>query len=647
MTVDQTALTQPGAPPTLDLLGGEDAVWAEADILIQSPLWFRVAESLLIAWDDLSHPGLAADFITRALGATNSPAVADDILDRLCAHGGYLQHAAQRLNSVALDRSRRFDNPRDAELAGTFLDAALRLALQGAASRYGLLDRLIDPANLSAPLAVTRRVVRALSNSYEQWRDPDLLVALRAFISGELHGDAAYELAMCHLADAFNAADRAALMEQFQEARHLLQAAIDADEERPDAAAYLAALDAVVAFDAGQTEPLRMAANTLRRRVTEHAMWFTRARTHWRDGRYDTEAAWYELSMNLEQADTYLDQPPVTWPSNAIGQILATYTADRSIRCHSSGVGTGLSLMIAPRIENAYASRQSMLHHLHALLAEAPPDWDVQAAEQLRIAVESQLESGRYPPALGGPGKASAAAYPALAAAIGEQILSALPTSLLDDLENQLSDRELVTAASLPVAQQEIFNEVIAVLNDCPDFRGAVRESFVPLVTQMITFLQSRTDRGRAHHTGRFAYLLAPAPGAGLPLENTLQEDLQDYLIGNLHNVDIELVDRSGGRADIGVRFPSFETIIECKRTKGKTTRTGLRRYLGQTIAYQAGGVTLGMLAVLDLAPKNNWIPNIRDNMWAERIPSPELEQRDRWAVVVRIPGNRITPHEM
>ncbi|MFE3661045.1 hypothetical protein [Streptomyces sp. NPDC059165] len=96
------------------------------------------------------------------------------------------------------------------------------------------------------------------------------------------------------------------------------------------------------------------------------------------------------------------------------------------------------------------------------------------------------------------------------------------------------------------------------------------------------------------------------------------------------------------------VRLPGFSIIIECKRTRGNTTKKGLRRYLGQTVAYQAGGITLGMLVVLDLTPKNkDWIPNIRDNMWADRVAAPTAEQRDRWAVVIRVPGNRVKPHEM
>lgn len=64
-------------------------------------------------------------------------------------------------------------------------------------------------------------------------------------------------------------------------------------------------------------------------------------------------------------------------------------------------------------------------------------------------------------------------------------------------------------------------------------------------------------------------------------------------------------------------------------------------------MAYQAAGITLGMLAVLDLTPKPHWLPNLRDNMWTEHVPAPDPAQRDRWVVVVRVPGNRTTPHDM
>ncbi|MEU1295178.1 hypothetical protein ABZ439_22420 [Streptomyces sp. NPDC005840] len=159
--------------------------------------------------------------------------------------------------------------------------------------------------------------------------------------------------------------------------------------------------------------------------------------------------------------------------------------------------------------------------------------------------------------------------------------------------------------------------------------------------------MHSRNNRARAHHTPRFAYLFAPAPDGKVPLEETIQEDLHDYLDGNLENSDIEVTYRNGGRADIEVRFPGFTAVIECKRTKGRSPRKGLRRYLGQAVAYQAGGITLGMPVILDLTPKPSWITNFRDDMWADHIPSPVPEKRDRWAVVVRVPGNRTSPYDM
>ncbi|MEV6781191.1 hypothetical protein [Streptomyces sp. NPDC051098] len=613
-----------------------------------SPLWFRAAESLLAEWETLDHPDRASALITRALAATTSPAAADDILDQLVEHRGYLHHAATQLNGIAVDRSRKHTTPLDAELAGLFLEAALRLALPGTTSRYGLLDRLVDPTAATAPPAYARRTVRALGTAYEQWRESDLLTALERFVGTAVHGDAVYELAMCHLADAANAPDRSTLLGAFTTARGFLEQAVDADEDRPDATAFLAAVDAVLAFDTGNTTTLNTATRQLRRSLTEHAMWLTGTRTHWRAGRYDSEAAWYTLSLDLEHADANLDQPLTTWPTQTIHHVLAAYTAHRSVRLQPADAAPGLQVLVAPRIEDAFAERHGLLMYLRGLIADAPADWDSAAADLLLQAVDDRLQDQDSTPP-GGPGKAPEATYPHLVAVLGSQMLASLPTTMLDSLEGSLSDSDATLMAKMPIAQQHIFNDVLAVLKECPDFQNpVVHEGFVRLVTRTIKFLNSRTNRARQHHTARFEYLYAPERDKSLPLENTVQEDLQDYLDGNLEDVDIELTDRAGGRADIEVRLPGFSTIIECKRTTGSTTRSGLRRYLGQTVAYQAAGITLGMLVVLDLTHKNrDWIPNIRDNMWADRVPARTIDQRDRWVVIVRVPGNRIKPHQM
>ena len=201
---------------------------------------------------------------------------------------------------------------------------------------------------------------------------------------------------------------------------------------------------------------------------------------------------------------------------------------------------------------------------------------------------------------------------------------------------------------TLPKAEQDLFNEVIRGLQPCPDFQSfSVREQFIRLVTATIRFLANRTNRGRDKHTKKTAYLFAPKPGEKLPLEIELQEDLHDYLDSAGFEVQMETIDRSGGRADILVIFPRFSIVIECKRELRKAEPEDLKRYLGQTVAYQAAGVTLGMLAVLDLTPKSRWLPNLRNNMWTERIPAPDPRQLDRWAVVMRVPGNRTTPHDI
>ncbi|MET8616138.1 hypothetical protein, partial [Streptomyces misionensis] len=334
MTPLETLLARRGDAPTLEDFGGEDRFFAQADELATSRLWFRAAETLLAAWDCLSSPDRAAAFIAEALTAENRPGVVGDLLDRLCDHPGYLRDHSTALNRIALRRTEPHATALEAETAGLFLEAALRLALAGGAiKRYGVLDVLTDPQAPSAPIGYARQVVRALGAGYEQWRDADLTNALHAFLDiPALRSDAAFELAMCHLSDAFNAADRSSLLTQLTASRTHFTEAIDSDEDRPDATAYRAAINAVLAFEANDNEALSTEAAQLRRSTSEHALWLTGLRTGWRDGRYDTEAAWYTLSADLEHAAAHLDSPLPTWPSQTIQHILAAYTAHRSVR---------------------------------------------------------------------------------------------------------------------------------------------------------------------------------------------------------------------------------------------------------------------------------------------------------------------------
>ncbi|MFE9024602.1 hypothetical protein ACFYNL_39495 [Streptomyces sp. NPDC007808] len=647
MTPLETLLARRGDAPTLEEFGGEDRFFAQADELGTSRLWFRAAETLLAAWSRLNSTDRAASFIAEALTAENRPGVVGDLLDRLCDHPGYLRDHATTLNRIALRRAEAHATALDAETAGLFLEAALRLALAGGAiKRYGLLDVLTDPQSPYAPIGYARQVVRALGVAYEQWRDSDLTTALHAFLDiPQLRSDAAFELAMCHLSDAFNAADRPSLLTQLTTSRTRFTEAIDSDEDRPDATAYRAAINAVLAFEANDNEALSSEAAQVRRSTSEHALWLTGLRTGWRDGRYDTEAAWYTLSTDLEHAAAHLDSPLPTWPSQTIQHILAAYTAHRSVRLTPTGDASALQLLVAPRIEDAFAAREGLLLHVHALLADAPPGWDRQAAEELRSAVESRLGLPPEEPE-DGPGKDGAADD--LAAELGRQVLAALPPDTLSGLHEQLTDTYSAHIKTLPKAEQDLFNEVIRGLQPCPDFQSfSVRQHFIRLVTATIRFLANRTNRGRDKHTKKTAYLFAPKPGDKLPLEIELQEDLHDYLDSACFEVQMETIDRSGGRADVLVIFPGFSIVIECKRELRKAEPEDLKRYLWQTVAYQAAGVTLGMLAVLDLTPKPQWLPNLRDNMWTEHIPAPNSRQLDRWAVVMRVPGNRTTPHDM
>ncbi|WP_159068823.1 hypothetical protein [Nocardiopsis alba] len=649
MTRLEMLLLKEGQPPTLDELGGESVLWENADTLIDSPWWFRAAETMLVEWDALQAPERAVSFINQALASTDRPAVADDILDQLVEHSGYLRSTAPQLNKLALQRADHRDTPLDAELAGVFLEASLRLVLSGSTSRYGLFSYLVDPQAPAAPPSYARKVVRALGAAYEHWREEELFLALENFAHTDVHGDAVYEMAMCRLADAANAPDRDSLVQYFCSAQALLSQAVKADEDRTDATAFLAAIEAFLAFETGQSASLKKAANQLRRTTTERSLWLMGTRTHWRAGRYDTEASWYELALDLEQADQYLDKPVTVWPNQTIQHILTVYTAHRSVRLQDPQSALGTQILVAPRIEDAFASRQGLLLQLRGLITDAPEDWDNRSAKRLLQAVDDRLHSGEpTPQEVVNPGKVHQAPKSQLVATLGAKALDEVPQEIIDFLSEQILSYESPVEPRLPVAQQQIYSDVVKTLEDCADFRTVeVRRDFIRIINLLIRFLANRTNRGRAHHGRAFSYLFSPGPGQNLPLESALQDDLLDYLDSHSEDVNVEIPDRSGGRADIEVRLSRCSVTIECKRTRGKISKKGFSRYLGQTAAYQAANVSLGVLAILDLTPKKNWIPHIRDSMWAERVKSPDADQEDRWVVVVRVPGNRETPHEM
>ena len=97
---------------------------------------------------------------------------------------------------------------------------------------------------------------------------------------------------------------------------------------------------------------------------------------------------------------------------------------------------------------------------------------------------------------------------------------------------------------------------------------------------------------------GRTAYLNDPDAK-----EQDLQDDLLEWYMGNEHgNPYIEPQNIGGGRVELVFPVNGDRFVVELKREQADASRESLRKYLGQTAAYQATSICVGMLVVLDLA---------------------------------------------
>jgi hypothetical protein len=215
--------------------------------------------------------------------------------------------------------------------------------------------------------------------------------------------------------------------------------------------------------------------------------------------------------------------------------------------------------------------------------------------------------------------------------------------SLLVLIEQRLRDRQAVERQKFDPVIITIVERTITELTSCTDFAGLVKEDTQPIIVAVIRFLAfclNAQEGGDHSHT---AYLFDPEA-----TEGQLQQHLTEWLYGacGFTNLIIEAQHIGAGRIDLMLVFNGFRFVIELKREKDDTTRDGLNAYLRQEAAYQATDIALGMLVVLDLTAGP--LPDhMRDNVWVDVVSSNTSGGTERYVVVVRVPGNRVSPSRL
>lgn len=622
-----------GETVTLEQIGGVDRIEAERDAVLQAPfLDVLVAMTVTASESDQAIlDGLLIDGFAAAL----SPTVLRDAAHLLIEAPHLRDRLARALTPILVAMvADRYDSRTDL-MAVYALEALFRLALANAMNRHRLLALLTEidgtPSELFAAHAA-----KLLGAAFTQWGGEDLIAALQRLLPAA-EAEAAFELGLITLGDGLEQVSMPEILARLEAAQLRFRQAAQADEDRADAVAYDAIIDMIWGFsDETRAADLHATLARLERAIANrHALLQAGSLPLWLAPRADREIAWVSLARGARRAVDDLSRPSWLNAAVTLNAVLAVYDAERTVKA-----GTGLSLLLRPRIEADFVRERGLAEHLDQLLLE--PDVfgiDARLAAQLRNGVQRRSEETEASR------KAEEnASYPLLTSVLhglpGADQLPQIAAAALESALGQQTDQAARFAN--PVINQ-LFRELTAAVASCTDYRGETKDGFDNLLAQILMFCTDRQDAGRKQLGPRTEYLRADDAKEG-----DLQSDLRQFIKGNLTTAEVlaEVEGIATGRSDIYVGFGGVRFIAELKRHFGAVNREVAKTYFGQAGAYQATNVRLGFLGILELADRPGPPPTIADCLWhADYIP--EGSTLARHIIVFRVPGMLKTPSSL
>ncbi|MGW4599242.1 hypothetical protein ACWEOA_28685 [Streptomyces sp. NPDC004457] len=657
------------AGPTLDDLGGAEAVLADAVPMAEGPNLPYLLRALARSADTVDAADADALYAAARHGLEHphAPWVLSDALDVLSTSLPLLAHLA---GPTALILTRHAEaalaGTGPAHLAQPAIAGLLRLALADHANPRRLLLLLTD-ITATEPVPALERLPILIGIAYDHYRDAGLLDILTALenqpdLPPATRADAGFELALATLHQALTATDPTTLEQHLRMALMRLTTLDRQHENRLDARAYAAALDAVLAFTDPTQHPgssdvqqrLTAAANRLEVTVAQLTAWT--AALHpldWLSARGATRTAWSRLILTLRTAAEDLAEPSWYAAADALNRVLDVYQASRTVHTHPTTADKiGLEILLTPALEASFLRNEGLLHQLERALATDPQFTDHPDARTLHEAVRARQRSA--PPTEGVmPGKALEG-RPELAALFtdeGTVLRDDLDPDLLDQAERYLHQARRGYAPTGNVEFDNHMNELLERLEDSPSWKTPVKHHFATLLDQFLRFLYDRFDAQADRYGERTAYLGPPRPNADGEIHPWPEKALQDDLLQQLSAVMTpdtirrELIDVASGRTDITYTpQPGSRYVIEVKRRLTSATPEAVERdYLAQGANYTATSPPFGILAIGDHSNHRGGYSDIEDRVWIIQHARSATEV-PRLIVAGVLPIGRSTP---
>ena len=623
-----------GTIPTLEELGGLDAVLEEQDAIVSGPFLDVIVETMV--GEPVQVQTLLLGLVAEGFLKADQPAVFRDAANTLLADAALRNIARLDLVEAFEQRVKARQPGKDALTAAYALEAMFRYGLEDHRTKLRTL-LLFDDLNSDEDGLFAQHAARLVGVAYHHWGEGELRnVLVRLQANDEAADEAAFELAMAAFANALDAKEMVEIETGMNDARALFMSVLNRDANRLDALMHVGLIDIVQSFSAGNDVRFSERIDNLRRLFAEQRDQMAIAQTpDWLTPRVDREVEWWSLLRMLKSIDNSINRESWRDAGKVLEQVLAIYDAEQTV-----SIGGALNALFAPRIEAAFVRRKGLAAHLCDFLDDE--EWcpsERPAAEILRNRISQIAQDGYSLREVVEDG-----AFPELSAFLQDSsFLSQVPSEIATKLEVELVEKRNSTRPKMRRDVQSIFSKVSDRLADASDYRGDIKGSFDQLIQQIVTFCEVRQNSDLSQLGDRVAYLRNPNA-----VESDLQRDLRDYLSGNLAAADImtEIPGIAAGRSDLYVNFGGLKFVIELKKHHGTVDDDVARGYRAQAVAYQATGPKLGMLGILELVDRSGPPPSLNECIWTDSY-IPEGSHLLRNLVVFRVPGMLKTPSTM
>lgn len=635
------ALLSQGELPSVETLGGFDAVVEAAPALGASPLAAEILSAVLRAASDTLVNDVRPwkDLINYLVRAAISDVVLIEMVDSLNACQ-LPDGTASDVFTVFLQKAVDVSGSLTGYARAIALEGAFRLAASDRRMQLRLLDALLG-IQISDESRFLRHAARIMGIAHSHWREVELVDRLRLFSECE---DAAYEasfeLGMAGLATALDEPKRERANVIFLDSLQWFKKAESLKEVAPEAKLYGECLTLLTDFDAHKTDiELRTRSAAIQKSAFELLAWHTDENSPtWLGARHIQAACWNDLAGTLASLANSLQQ--VSWwePKVVIEcQVLAAYSAGRTIlRRSRDGY---LETLLRPRIESSIAQREGQAYLLKCWLKQNREHEQVPEAEAILSGIDRLMTTD----AMGHRNPTEAATVWAPVAAVLSQARCSNETERR--AIEVISNAYAFSLEGLSTAEIDIFDHCLASVEHHPDYRNSVRGAklFDTVLLWTTRFLKNRLEITKKDDPS-VTYLFETSDGT-LPPESALQDDYFRWISTQSSSGEMEPTNLGGGRADVALKATGERMVIEIKREMDDASFDSLaRHYAGQTTDYQNVSIRLGFLLVLDLtSSKLEGTPHIRSLVQCRPIQRLG-ETEPRHVVIVKVPGRRYLP---